>query len=470
MHKQSDLKDNQNDAIDRLFDQDETLLIAPKGFGKCVVAFTAMKDLIDDGVLKRILVLSTAQVCSRVWDFEARQWDHLKDMSYVCLTGSTIEQREKLIAENSPIVICNFELLPWLLDKYPKKTFPFDGLLVDEITKLKSVGGVGFKKLRTKTKFLKWSVGMTADPVAQEQMEIYGQMLIIDQGTRLGRNKENFQRKYFMQMDYMGNNWQPQPGGLARLAKVLSDVIYTVDSTDYEDSLPELIDIEVPVILPDATRQYYEEMLKHNFVYINHQPLEAANAAILQSKLFQMCCGSVIWTPEDDKFVEGKLPKKKIIYLHDVKMRALDRLLKTIDTPVLISYQFTFQREALEKKYNAPVFSASNSKKVSDDMLTSWNDGTLPIMLVHSKSAAHGLNLQYGPGFSLIMLSYLWSADEWGQLIARLRRRGQKSKIVNRYTIFCKDTVEDCVMKPRLDSRDESSEIFHSYIKSNKFN
>jgi len=155
--------------------------------------------------------------------------------------------------------------------------------------------------------------------------------------------------------------------------------------------------------------------------------------------------------------------------LHDVKMVALDRLLKTIDTPVLISYQFTFQREALEKKYNAPVFSAKNSKKVNDQMKADWNDGALPIMLVHSKSAGHGLNLQYGPGFSLIMLSYLWSADEWGQLIGRIRRRGQKSKIVNRYTIFCRDTLEDCVMKPRLDSRDESSEIFHSYVKSNKF-
>ncbi len=466
MHKLSDLSETQQLAIDRIYESDEVMLVAPKGFGKCVVGFTAIQDLIDDGILNRVLVLSTAQVCKEVWNKEADQWDHLKGIDIVCLTGHDEKKRHALMAQNSCIVICNFEIMAWLFLNYPDPIF--DGLIVDEITKLKSVGGVGFKKMRKHLKHFKWNVGMTADPVAQESIEIYGQMLVIDQGKRLGRNRDNFKRKYFMQMDYLGHDWQFQPGGLARLTKVLSDVIYTVDSEDYMAALPKLVEIEVPVKLPPEVRHYYQEMAKHNFVYIKHQALEAPNEAVMQSKLFQMCCGSVYRTPEDDEYGELKTAKKEAIFLHDAKTRALDKLLNTIDTPVLIAYQFAFQREALKERYKAPVFSATNSKKVNDYIMEMWNDGALPVLLIHSKSAGHGLNLQYGTCNTLICLSYFWSADEWDQLLGRIRRRGQQASEVRRYTIYCMDTIEDCVMKPKLKNREDSSELFHEYLAKQK--
>lgn len=462
----NDLSEKQQLAIDRLYETDETMLIAPKGFGKCVVGFTAMQDLIADKVLKRILVLSTAQVCKEVWAKEAANWGHLKDLDFVCLTGHTPAKRAELMAKNTSIVICNFETMAWLFSTYNKPIF--DGLLVDEITKLKAVGGEGFKKVRKFLKHFSWRVGMTADPVAQESVEIYGQMLVVDQGKRLGRNRDNFKRKYFMQMNYTGTQWDFQPGGLARLTAKLADVMYTVDSADYDKSLPEAVEIEVPVKLPADVRHYYREMAKHNFVYINHKALEAPNEASMQSKLFQMCCGSVYRTFEDDEYGELKTATKEAIFLHDAKMTALDKLVKTIKTPVLIAYQFTFQRDALIEKYNAPVFSAKNSKKVNDNIMESWNNSSLPMLLIHSKSAGHGLNLQYGTCNSLICLSYFWSADEWDQLLGRIRRRGQQASVVNRYTIFCVDTVEDCVMRPKLENREDASDLFHEYLLKQK--
>ena len=466
MLKLSDLSEVQQLGIDRLYENDETMLVAPKGFGKCVVGFTAIQDLIDDGLLNRVLVLSTAQVCKEVWAKEADNWEHLKGIDIVCLTGHDEKKRRALLAQDSCIVICNFEIMAWLFLNYPDQLF--DGLIVDEITKLKSVGGTGFKKMRKHLKHFKWRVGMTADPVAQESIEIYGQMLVVDQGKRLGRNRDIFKRKYFMQMDYLGNNWEFQPGGLSRLTKVLADIIYTVDSEEYVKNLPKLVDIEVPVKLPEDVRHYYQEMAKHNFVYINHQALEAPNEAAMQSKLFQMCCGSVYRTPEDDEYGLLKTAKKKAIFLHDAKMRALDKVLAKINTPVLIAYQFAFQREALIEKYKAPVFSAQNSKKVNDNIMESWNNGELPMLLIHSKSAGHGLNFQYGTCNTLICLSYFWSADEWDQLLGRLRRRGQRASEVIRYTIFCIDTVEDCVMKPKLDSRIDAADLFHEYLAKQK--
>jgi len=449
------------------------MLIAPKGFGKCVVAYTAIKELTQDDILKRVLVISTAQVCRETWAKESEKWAHLLDVSAVCITGENEDVRDGLLKKGSDIVICNFELLPWLVEHECFKTF--DGLLIDEITKLKSVGGVGFKKLRKHLKNFTWRVGMSADPVAQDSEDIYGQMLIIDQGRRLGRNKDNFRRKYFMQTDYKGYTWDFQPGGRERLVSALSDIIYTVDAAEYEQGLPELIDYEVPVKMPDSVREHYRALAKDDYVNIGDCTIEAPNAAVAQAKLHQMCNGAVYYHVDTlvransvDESSEEWAMSKYVLNLHDAKMAALDMILDQIKTPVLIAYEYDFQRLAIVKKHNFPVFSAKNSKKKNDNLLASWDAGTLRGMLVHAKSAGHGLNLQNGPCSTLICMTYFWSADQWDQLIGRIRRRGQKSDVVTRYTIVCEKSVEDVVMKPRLDARDETSLKFHEYLKDLK--
>lgn len=450
-----DLTGEQTDAIDWLYNYNETLFIAPKGFGKCPIAFTAINDMLREGILNRVLVLSTTQVCTQVWAKESKKWSHLPNDNYVCLAGKKADQREKLMASDTPIIICNFENLAWLMVNYATE---FDGLLVDEITKMKSVGGVGYRKLRNKLKNFSWRVGMTADPVAQENVEIYGQMQIIDCGERLGTNKDNFKHKYFMQMDYMGYKWEPQPGGLERLTEVLKDVIYKVESDEYELTLPELIDNGICVELPPNVRRIYTTLAKKNVVDINGTKVVASSEAVLQGKLHQICCGSV-YTKEEFEVNNTE------IKLHDEKMKALDNLLKAYDEPFLIAYRFTFQKDALIKKYGFPVFSAANKEKVNDKLLKQWANGELNGMLIHPKSASHGLNLQYGPCHRLVCFEYFRSADEWEQVLGRLRRRGQKADKVYRYTIYCLNTIEDCVMKPRLKTRKDASALFHRYIK-----
>ena len=419
-----DLTSEQNEATDWLYNYDETLFVAPKGFGKCVVAYTAMQELLDNQDLERILVLSTAQVCTQVWAKEADKWSHLDGSNAVCLTGESIAERERLMDLGTPIVICNFDILPWLMVTYGKATF--DGLLVDEITKLKSVGGVGFRKLRNKLKNFRWRVGMTANPVAQESIEIYGQMMIIDCGERLGTNKDNFKRKYFMQMDYAGHKWDPQPGGIKRLTDKLADIIYKVKSDDYEQSLPKLVENGIMVTMPPEVRKSYNTLVAKRVArFADDTLLSVPSEAVLKGKLWQICCGGV--------YTQEEFETEKIYHwLHDAKMEALDRFIKMHPTPKLIAYQFNFQKEAVQKKYGYPVYSASNGKVKNDKLLKAWENGELDGMLVHPKSASHGLNLQFGPGHILLCLCYFWSADDWDQILGRLIRRGQQYKFVYR--------------------------------------
>ena len=58
MLNEQDLTPAQQDAVERLYNHDSTLLIAGLGFGKAIVGLTAMQELLDEGVLTRILVLA----------------------------------------------------------------------------------------------------------------------------------------------------------------------------------------------------------------------------------------------------------------------------------------------------------------------------------------------------------------------------------------------------------------------------
>lgn len=460
------LDEKQLAAIDHLYEREETLLVAPKGFGKCVVGYTTVDDLLHNGELNRVLVLSTAAVCTDTWALEGAKWSHLDETNTVCLTGESPKKRIELMDSDAQIVICNFELMKWLFNEYPtNKEHGFDGLLVDEITKLKSVGGSGYKLLRNRQlKHFKWRVGMSADPVAQVGTDIYGQMIIIDKGKRLGRNQDAFRRHYFMQMDYEGRKWDYQETGLKRLTHMLSDVIYTVDATEYEKDLPALNDYVELVEMPEDAREKYIEMAKDGFIMAGDEEVEAPNAAVVQGKMHQIANGAVYY----DKIDGSGYGLKKITQAHifdDSKICACINLVRCISTPVLIAYEFDFQKAQLIERLKAPVYSSKLSKKNKQVLQADWDAGNIPYMLVHAKSAGHGLNLQYGPGHTLVCLTYFWSADMWEQLIGRLRRRGQKSKVVNRYTIVAKDSLEDIVMKPRLDKREVDSDRFHDYLK-----
>ena len=51
------------------------------------------------------------------------------------------------------------------------------------------------------------------------------------------------------------------------------------------------------------------------------------------------------------------------------------------------------------------------------------------MLLVHPKSAGHGLNLQKG-GHILVWFSFTWSLEEYQQLNKRLHRQGQTDTVL----------------------------------------
>ena len=86
------------------------------------------------------------------------------------------------------------------------------------------------------------------------------------------------------------------------------------------------------------------------------------------------------------------------------------------------------------------------SKLDSADSIRSWNNGELPVALIHPASAGHGLNLQSG-GSCIVWFGLTWSLELYQQTNARLWRQGQNSETVVVQHIVAKGTIDERILK-----------------------
>ena len=428
------LTPKQQAAIDALYEKN-CLLIAPKGLGKTVVGQTAVQELIRDGVIKRCLVLAPLKVAQLSWANESLKWSHLE---HVGLALGVEAQRVGALQGPCDIVVVNFDNLVWLVESGLYKHF--DGLLVDECTKLKG-GGAGFKALRKVLKHFEWRGAMTADAIPEMGTDIFYQMLLCDGGAALGKNKELFRRKYFYPTDFQQRKWTILPGMDAALADAVSGVLTVIEDDDYEAGLPKLCDTVIFADMPVPGWMAYNLIEDEGFIDLG-AGVQADTAAAVQQKKQQVTAGAVY-------DLEGQAQ-----WLHTAKFDALARYLETMTRPVAVAYWFTFELEELKRRYPFIRVLGEDSAGVE----AAWTAGDIALMAVHPSSCSHGLNLQYG-GFDLVVLTAPWSADLWEQLVGRFRRRGQPSEQVNRAVIMVADTVDGEVMARHREKKYSSTSL-----------
>ena len=160
---------------------------------------------------------------------------------------------------------------------------------------------------------------------------------------------------------------------------------------------------------------------------LGEEEIDAANAAVLSGKLLQMANGAVY----DEK--------NKAHSIHDRKLDALEDLIEGANgKPVLVAYWYKHDLERIQKR--VPARQIKTPKDIED-----WNEGNIPIAVIHPASAGHGLNLQSG-GSTLIWFGLTWSLELYQQTNARLYRQGQNETVVIHH-IITKGTIDEDVMK-----------------------
>jgi hypothetical protein len=432
------LRAYQETGADFLYVHDRAMVLAPVGAGKTALTITAMADMLRDGYVKRFLVLAPKRVAQHVWPAEVEKWGRGHKVAE-CVGEPA--RRKAALETGRHIVVANYDTLQWL----SKQPLDFDGLVCDELTRLKNPSGKRFKALLSIIQQFKVRWGLTGSFTSNGLEDVFGQCKIIDQSL-LGRAKGAFLQEYFVLVNKDYGEWAPRPGALAQVMARIKPATFVLEPGVYTDTLPPLHTVEMRCDMP--VREPYEKMKKDFAVEFPTAHVLAQNAAVVTGKLQQLAAGFVYDTVKaptpasPGKWIVTQTP----IWLSDHKLDLLEDILaENQRANTLIAYTYQEELAALQRRY--PHLQTLDSP----DVIARWNAGQVPLLAVHPKSAGHGLNLQFG-GCNIIFFSLPWSLELYEQTIGRLHRSGQKRDVWC-YVLLTNKTVDEKIWAALHDKR-----------------
>ena len=419
------LRPYQELAADFLYANDRAMMLAPVGAGKTCTALTAMQAMVKDGVVKRFLVVAPKRVCESVWPIEAKKWAQMD----VAVAVGTPTARMKALNSKAPVVVTNYDNLQWLAGQ----DLNFDGIVFDELTKMKNPSGKRFKALHKIIDQFKIRIGLTGSFTSNGLEDVFGQCKIIDQSL-LGRSKGAFMQTYFIPINPEYGEWMPRPKALEHVMAKIKPATFVLEAGEYKDKLPELHTVELRC---DMDRTLYEKMKRDFVVQFPSAEVIAANAAVVTGKLQQMAGGWVYETTTTPTDVAGKFKTTQTpVWFSSHKFDLLDDLLQENQhAPTILVYNYKEELAELQRRYPRAL-------TLDDyDAVDRWNSGHIELLLIHPKSAGHGLNLQHG-GSRMVFVSLPWSLELYEQTIGRIHRSGQKHDVWC-YVLMTNKTVDE---------------------------
>lgn len=414
-------------AAEKIIEEPAFGLFLDCGMGKTVVTLTAVLDLLHDYFdVVRVLVIAPLRVAEDTWSKECEKWQHLKHLRISKILGSE-QQRSKAVNTPADIYIINRENVEWLVT-FHGKNWPYDMVILDELSSFKSVSAKRFRALKRVRPLIKRVVGLTGTPAPNGLLDLWPQLYLLDRGERLGKTLTGYREQYFVPDKRNQNvvfSYKTKKGSEDSIYEKISDICISMKACDYL-IMPERIDNVVEVQLPEKEAALYKRMEKDMLLPFESGDIDAVNAAALSNKLLQMANGAV--------YDENSAVK----IIHNKKLEALEDLIEAANgKPVLIFYSFLHDKDRISERLSVTEL------KTSED-ISKWNAGKIPIAIAHPASAGHGLNLQAG-GSTLIWFGLTWSLELYQQANARLWRQGQKETVIIHHLVAA-GTIDEQVM------------------------
>ena len=406
-------------ASEYIKEHDAAAVFLECGLGKTSITLTAIHDLMFDRFeIRKVLVIAPIRVSKMSWPDEIEKWDHISDLRYSVAVGTETERMAALEAR-ADIYLINRENVQWLMKVRPK---------------------------------VKRIVGLTGTPSSNGLMDLFAEYKILDMGQRLGRFIGQYRSRYFMPDKTNGHvvySYKLLPGAEEAIYDRISDITISMKSADHL-KMPELVNSRYMVHLDEPELEKYERMKRDLLLQLPEGEVTAANAAALSGKLSQMANGAVY---SDDGAYET---------IHDRKLDALEDIIEASNgKPVLAAYWYQHDLERIQDRLSELKIGCSRLDKERN--IRRWNEGEIPVGLIHPASAGHGLNLQSG-GNILVWFGLTWSLELYQQTVARLWRQGQK-ETVSVIHILAAKTIDEQIMRA-LETKDHTQKALIDAVKA----
>jgi hypothetical protein len=420
--------------------------------GKTFMALTSTQNHIKSGVIQPGKTL----ICAKLATLESSWLEDAKKFTDLQLVNLWLPQSKNrkakiidLLSTPADAYLINHEGVLVFKDALREKKF--NKVIVDESTIIKGFHG---DKRNTQTgKFANalleisqcahWRVIMTGTPAPNGPEDLWGQMNFLDpKGNLLEKQFNEFRHLYFNAKKFMMGKkqivkWEPLPDTFSRISTVLEPLMYRLRIRDHLD-LPNLVSMKRSVLMDKEQEKHYSDLKKYLVTVINDERVNTPIKVTQLMKLRQVTGGFLM----DHKEEAHALPKNpKIEELDSILEEEIGR-----DEKVVIYCQYRWEINLIESRYKKygclSVFGDNTSKQNIDNIRTFIDDKKIRIIVLHPRSAAHGVT--FTVAHYMVFYSISYSEEEHYQCVKRIERAGQKSNMVVMY-LFCKDSIDELI-------------------------
>ena len=412
-------------------------LFLDMGLGKTVVTLTRVKELLEDFAVDKVLVIAPLRVAQDTWSRESEKWDHLHGLRISRVLG-TAAQRKAALETDAEVYVINRENVQWLVE-YVGKAWPFDMVVIDELSSFKSSSSKRWRCLKRVIKLCRYVIGLTGTPAPNGYIDLWPEVYLLDTGERLGRTLGEFRTRYFNPGAHKGHivyEWKLKSGAKAEIDRKLTDLCLSMSKDDWL-TLPPVILNTVTVYMNDQERKTYGHLRDTQVLPLlagrvsDMRDFDSAvvgtTAATLSGKLLQLANGAAY----DDHGAVFRVHDRKLDALEDIRAESHGQ-------PLLVFYSYQHDRDRILERFPDAVLMKDSGT------IDRWNRGEIEMLLCHPASAGHGLNLQEG-GHIIVWFGLPWSLELYQQANARLNRMGQGQSVIVHH-IICAGTLDEKVL------------------------
>lgn len=459
-------RDLQIPITNTIIEIERCAVFAQPGSGKTVATLSALDTLAYCEPVWPALVISTKRVAQSVWPVEVGLWRETEHLKVSAIIGDPAA-RTAAATTRAHIHTVNFDNVPWLVKKWGN-AWPYKTIIIDESTKLAGFRLTQGTKRTRVIESIAWRgvhrfIELTGTPTMNGLHKLWGPTYFLDRGERLGHSFAAFEDRYFYH-GRDGYSLKAFPGALDECASRIADISVAIKLDDYI-KLPPVIDVPMPIDLPDKVMSQYREFERELTLSIGDETITSDNAMLRAGKLLQLTSGAVYPDrPDLDHSPNARRLPGDWVHVHDQKLDALEALIEELnDAPLIVAYWWRSDLERLIKRFR-------RAKRLDDnpETIRKWNAGEYPILLTNPASAGHGLSLQHG-GNAIAFFSQWFDAELYQQLIDRLGPMRQFQSGYNRrvfvYHLTARGTIDERVTA-RTTARQHAQNAFFDRVNS----
>lgn len=390
-------------------DKPHVLNFSDCGTGKTRVAIEIIKARQHEG---KTLVICPKSIMQPAWAEDLKKFAPELTYSLAFATG-----RSAAFDAEVDVVITNHDAVKWLeLEIRDKKRSlaPFCQLIVDESTAYKNESQRSKAAIKL-SKHFKYRILMTGTPYTNTICDVWRQAMICDGGERLGKSFFRFRSEMCVGITRPGGftEWVDKPHTESIVYMLLKDIVIRHKLEECTD-IPEREFITVPFQMEKQHANIYKQMENDALLDFDINKITAVNAAILANKLLQIASGAVYDIAGNYKLL-------------DTARYELVAELAQERPQSIVAFRWKHQKDLLSRFMpHAKVIDGSVPINERNRLIQDFQAGAIRTLLLHPKTAAHGLTLT--AGYDTIWASPTYSSEEFTQFNHRIYRAGQTKK------------------------------------------